>query len=141
MYGAIKGDVKPLHEAAIAWLGADYKIIDDTVSCEIDSDGFVTNFDELPQHLATNYGDRRYEQVLKGLEDYDFITISDRMSWGAGSYGESSKTTYFYEVLGVHAHTKRVFEALYDSEKPILIFARVLQEERWFPLRYKPFRA
>ena len=129
LLGATKGDSLKLHEAILSWFALPRSVIGDEMCGVLNTKHFATRFDNLPAHNNSGYGDRRYEYVLNLLskDDIDYSIIGWTDSWGTGQIN-NGHIMYAYEVLGVHAHTKRVLEAMIDSEKPIVIFSRSIRE-------------
>jgi hypothetical protein len=81
---------------------------------------FITAFDSLPSHIKSGYETEQQNTGRNLAENgYDYITISRRGSWGAGTY-DGRKSCCAYETLGLHAHTCALVRGMIESGLPIV---------------------
>ena len=85
----------------------------------LNPDNFTTDYDTRP-----DYASKQYAHGREIGEQFDYISISYRGVWSAGSYelDMHGPHCFSYETIGLHAHTSDLLRGFLDSGKPIWVF-------------------
>lgn len=88
---------------------------------------YATPHDGLPSHWKANdetgltYPESIYEKALQWAEGFDYFCLAHNSAISAGTFDSSASLTV-YQLLGFHAHTQAIFNAIVKSGKTVFDF-------------------